>query len=169
MSIWFSKQGDFMTFDKLKLQQIVASALERAKQNRPHKRWTAAILRASEALLSGAWLITELADSYLITTESGQTYHVNGNCDCKAGALGQACKHRAAVRLIELYQASPVASRSELISSIKASWPKAWPPLGQELMARFKKNRLEMLADDMLAGVLASISNSNSKTERTNA
>ena len=153
-----------MTFDPIKLQQTVASALHRARGS---KRWTSAILKASEALQSGSWLITELYDCYLVTTEGGQTYHVNGNCHCKASALGQACKHRAAVRLISLYQASTVQTRSELISSIKARWPKNWPPLGQELMARFRVNQPEMLSDDLLSGVLATINSNSTTKERT--
>src|SRR5262249_46483920 len=56
---------------------------------------------------------TELVEGLLITTESGETYHANGACQCKAYQVGQACKHRAAARLVAMMnekEAVPTAS-----------------------------------------------------------
>jgi len=54
--------------------------------------------------------------------------------------------------------ATKAATRDDIIRDIKAAWPKSWPPLAVELMARFGKNNLEMLADDSLAAVRLAIS-----------
>jgi hypothetical protein len=45
------------------------------------------------------------------------------------------------------------SSRQNLIVEIKAAWPKSWPPLYSELLARFGKSELEMLDDDSLRRV----------------
>jgi hypothetical protein len=85
----------------------LAAVVEIAKSKTSDRRWLNAIDRAAAALISNSWIVTELADSIAVTTESGQTYFANGACQCKAFELGQACKHRAAARLIELYEATP--------------------------------------------------------------
>ena len=92
-----------MQINKAKFEAVVKEA--KAKTN--DRRWLNAIARAAEALISGAWIVTELADSIAVTTESGRTYFANGACQCKAFELGQPCKHRAAARLIEMYNAAP--------------------------------------------------------------
>ena len=46
--------------------------------------------------------MTELFDCLLITSDSGETYRVNGHCNCRAGAIGQPCKHLALRRLREI-------------------------------------------------------------------
>jgi len=77
-----------------------------AKARTNDKRWTAAIDKAVAGVVSGWWVISELFDSVLVTTETGQTYHANGACQCRAYELGQPCKHRALARLITLYRES---------------------------------------------------------------
>jgi hypothetical protein len=148
-----------MTLNNLK------KAAEIAKSRTNDKRWLAAIDKAVAGVESG-WIISELATCIAVTTESGETYFANGACGCKAFALGQACKHRALARLIEIAnETAPVAvsleqdvaasSRPALIAEIRNIWPRFAPglPIEVELMARFKVNRLEMLADDMLKAV----------------
>jgi hypothetical protein len=126
--------------------------------------------------------VTELSDHILVTTENG-TYHANGVCQCKAYTQGgkAACKHRALYRLIQIAHETEAAEkaavrcdaiiedikaiaddvaatpRKQLIVEIKACWPKTWPPIGVELMARFHRNQLEMLDDDSLRRVRLAI------------
>jgi len=149
-----------------KFNQIVEAAKAKAAGN---KRWINAIEKAADAILNNRWIITPLAHSYAMTTESGETYFANGSCQCKAYTNGQPCKHRCAARILDLMEeeaapeavslAADVAAtpRKALICEIKAAWPKTWPPLGVELMRRFRVNDLNFLADDMLRAVRLAI------------
>jgi len=74
-----------------------------AKTKTSDKRWIAAIDKALAGVVSGWWIITELANCVAITTETGRTYFANGVCQCKAFKNGQACKYRSLYRLIQLY------------------------------------------------------------------
>ncbi|HEU0177361.1 MAG TPA: hypothetical protein VFV58_24110 [Blastocatellia bacterium] len=149
------------------LQQIKQAA-EIAKTRTNDKRWIAAIDRAVTGFES--WIVTELHDHILVTTENG-TYHANGVCQCKAYTDGgkQACKHRALYRLIQIAneETAPAVSlaedvaaspRQNLIAEIENIWNRVEiTPLAVALMARFGKNRLEMLDDDMLRRVRLAI------------
>jgi hypothetical protein len=79
---------------------------EVAKAKTNDKRWINAIDKAVAGVVSGTWIVTELADGIAVTTESGKTYFANGHCQCEAYRRGAPCKHRAAARLIELYNAA---------------------------------------------------------------
>jgi hypothetical protein len=152
----------------------IKKAAEIAKAKTNEKRWIAAIDKAVAGVESGNWIVTELAHGIAVTTESGETYFANGSCQCKAFALNTPCKHRALARLIQMAQEADAAeqaarrcdniiadiktiARESLIADITNTWPKTWPPLAVELMARFRVNSLNFLADDMLQGVLAAI------------
>lgn len=166
----------------MQIQQIKRAA-EIAKARTNDKRWIAAIDKAVAGVESGWWIITELAHGVAVTTECGNTYFANGSCQCKAFESGQPCKHRALARLVEIaheieaaeeaarrcemiiedikdiaadIQASP---RANLIAEIENIWPRVEPhtPLAVELMARFGKNKLEMLDDDSLRRVRLAI------------
>lgn len=155
-----------MTIDKIK------KAAEIAKTRTNDRRWLAAIDKAVAGVESG-WIVTELAHGIAVTTESGETYFANGACQCRAYANGQACKHRALARLIEIAgeitETAPAAvsladdiaasPRANLIAEITNIWPRFAPGvnLADELMARFRKNQLEMLDDDMLRRVRLAI------------
>jgi len=78
-----------------------------AKARTDNKRWQAAIDKAVAGVESGWWIITELADGIMVTTEAGHTYHANGRCQCRAFELGQPCKHRALARLVDLCNEAP--------------------------------------------------------------
>jgi hypothetical protein len=111
-----------MQFNESRLNAAIETAKEKANGN-------ASLLRAIEKAatgLRGAWIVSELHSSLLITTESGETYRANGTCGCKAFANGMICKHRVAYRIVALYneieETAPVAvSREELIADIKAN------------------------------------------------
>lgn len=89
--------------DENKLNQIATDAITRVGN---HRRWVAAISRAVAGLLNG-WIVTELRDGAIVTTESGHPYRVIGaRCNCAAGQMDRPCKHRSAVRLLALYEAA---------------------------------------------------------------
>jgi hypothetical protein len=111
-----------MEINKAKFEAIVKTAVGKAGNN---TRWVNAINKAADAILNNRWIITPLAHSYAITTESGNTYFANGVCQCKAYALNTPCKHRCAARLLDLYfemeAAEQAASRCDvIIADIKA-------------------------------------------------
>src|SRR5262249_33966017 len=145
-----------MQFNQDKLQRVASAA----KARTTNKRWQAAIDKAVAGLLGG-WIVTELQHSVAITTDGG-TYFANGSCQCKAFALGMPCKHRAAARLIEIYNETvdvAVSERDELIAEIGATWLAKFPgeSLADNLMARFRCNSLAMLNTDFLRRVLDAI------------
>jgi hypothetical protein len=142
------------------------SVVEAAKAKTNDPKWLRAIERAASGILDGSICVTLFCDGYaLVTTATGQ-HRVNGVCDCRAAQHGHTqCVHRCAKRLTELMDA-PEASfaadvaatpRKRLIVEIKAAWPKTWPPLYTELLARFGKSGLNDLDDDMLRRVRLAI------------
>lgn len=89
-----------MIINQVQFAQVVEAA-KAAAPNSP--RWLAAIDKAAAGIVSGWWIITELADCVAITTETGRTYFANGVCQCEAYRRSTACKHRALARLIKRY------------------------------------------------------------------
>ena len=89
-----------MIFDSTKFAAIVETAKASAA-NSP--RWLAAIDKAVAGVTSGWWIVTELYNSVVITTETGKTYFVNGHCQCEAYRRNQPCKHIALARLLDRY------------------------------------------------------------------
>ena len=86
-------------------QQILNKALETVQGN---KRWANAIKRGAELIQSNRCLQMEDDGTLLILSESGHNYAVNGACRteqglCPAFANHKPCKHRAAYRLLQLY------------------------------------------------------------------
>jgi hypothetical protein len=154
-----------MEINKVKFEQVINEA--KAKTNDP--KWLRAIEKAAAAILSGEMIVTTLAHGALVTTANG-TYAANGHCNCEAARRGHTqCYHRAAARLIDLYETAPEAvsfakdvatsSRTNIIAEIENIWLRAEPtlPLAVELMARFGKNQLSMLDDDCLRRVRLAI------------
>lgn len=99
-----------MQINKEKLQRVASEAKAKAAGQ---KRWIAAIDKAVDGLLGG-WIVTELVDGLMITTESGETYRANGECQCKAYQLNQPCKHRSAARLVARYRELEAAETASL-------------------------------------------------------
>jgi len=145
-----------MQFNQAKFNQVIDSAKAKATGN---VRWMRAIEKAAAGLM-GAWIVTELMSGLLITTESGETYHVNGHCICKAAQSGDViCKHRAAKRLITLYNEMETApapaplSREEIEREIEQRWAARYPtfPLWMTLRKFYGANCLALLSDVRLA------------------
>jgi hypothetical protein len=87
-----------------KIKQVA----EIAKARTNDKRWINAIDKAVAGVESGWWIITELAHGVAVTTECGRTYFASDDaCQCRASEQGQACKHRALARLMDLYESAP--------------------------------------------------------------
>lgn len=84
-------------------------------------RWIAAIDKAASGV-NGGWIVTELHNGIMVTTESGNTYHANGACQCAAFRNNQPCKHRALARLIELYNEGCAAARQVPVPTPHAAW-----------------------------------------------
>jgi hypothetical protein len=73
--------------------------------------WMHAIEEAASALIAGELIVTTLVDGALVTSASG-TYHANGHCTCAAAKKGhEECCHRAAARLVEMYEAAMLAPK----------------------------------------------------------
>lgn len=94
-----------MIINEAVFQKVVERALERMQGN---KQWTNAIRRGAELIQSNRCL--QMADdgTLLILSDSGHNYAVNGVCRteqglCPAFANHKPCKHRAAYRLLQLY------------------------------------------------------------------
>ena len=85
------------------------SIVERRRRKRRTIPTARAIERAAKAILTGELIVTTLAHGALITTPSG-TYAANGHCNCEAARRGHTqCYHRAAARLMDVYETSPEA------------------------------------------------------------
>ena len=98
-----------MTLNTYKLN----AAAEEAKAKTTNRRWINAINAAVKALTSGKWILTELANCLVITTETSEkTYRVTEKiCQCESFFHDQPCRHRAAVRLLQMMEtASPAIS-----------------------------------------------------------
>src|SRR5687767_7079552 len=125
--------------NETKFNQVVKEA--KAKTNDP--KWIRAIEKAAKAILSGEMIVTTLAHGALVTTANG-TYAANGHCNCEAARRGHTqCYHRAAARLMDLYESEVAAlatfaadiatsPRKNLIIEIENVWPNTWPPLYTE-------------------------------------
>ena len=152
--------------NKAKFESVVETAKAKAAND---PKWLRAIEKAAKAILSGEMIVTTLAHGALVTTANG-TYSANGHCNCEAARKGHTqCYHRAAARLMDLYEVEMAQAvsftqevaetpRRQLIIEIKNIWPRVeTTPLSVALMSRFGKNKLEMLDDDMLRRVRLAI------------
>ena len=160
-----NEKANSMTLNIQKFNSIVEAAKAKAAGD---AKWMSAIDRAAQGILSGELIVTTLAHGALVTTPRG-TYAANGHCNCEAARRGHTqCYHRAAARLMALYEtateavslAEDVAAspRQNLIIEINNIWSRTQTtPLAVELMARFGKNKLEMLDDDSLRRVRLAI------------
>lgn len=85
--------------DQDKIQQLAQDAFNKVSGRR---RWETAIVKAKVQLETNPYMHFD-GQSLLILSPSGEIYHANGVCQCKAYMSGQPCWHRAAARLIKRY------------------------------------------------------------------
>jgi hypothetical protein len=88
-----------ISIDQDRMQQVAQEAFNKISANR---RWELAIAKAQAQLESNPYMHFD-GESLLILSPSGEIYRANSECQCKAFANHQPCWHRAAARLIELY------------------------------------------------------------------
>ena len=86
--------------NETKLNTVVETALAKVKGN---TRWTNAIVRAEKLLTSGNPYLHFDGERLLVLSDSGQIYQSNGVCQCESFKAGNACKHRAAFKLLRNY------------------------------------------------------------------
>lgn len=108
-----------MILDSVKFAAIVEDAKLRAAAEAV---WVRAIERAAEAIEAGEMIVTVLTHGAIVTTEGG-TYRANGACQCEAAKRGHAaCKHRAAARLMAIYEGAQVEIASaEPLSAVASA------------------------------------------------
>ena len=68
-------------------------------------RWRNALARAAEMIRSGA-VMHWTGGSLLVLSGSGRVYEASASCQCEAFLRGRPCKHRAAYRLVRLYNST---------------------------------------------------------------
>jgi hypothetical protein len=119
--------------------------------------------------------ICERDGGLLILSPSGETYHANGACQCKAYTHGMACWHRAAAQLVKRYREAEAAQlaapapmsapgtcplhnteadeRAALITDIQAAHHRACPfeSIALKLHRLFGVTKLEDVSTDDLA------------------
>jgi hypothetical protein len=88
-----------MTFNN----DILNAAIETARQAANGNRALLNAVEKAAAGLRGTWIVTELHDGLLITSDGGETYRANGTCSCVAYRNGMVCKRRVAYRIVALY------------------------------------------------------------------
>jgi hypothetical protein len=155
-----------MEINQAKFESVVEEAKAKAAND---PKWLRAIEKAAKAILSGEMIVTTLAHGALVTTANG-TYAANGHCNCEAARRGHTqCYHRAAARLMDIYETAPEAvslaadvaasPRQNLIAEIENIWSRFAPgvSLYTELLARYGKSHLDMLDDDSLRHVRLAI------------
>ena len=109
-----------MEINRAQFNKVVADAKAKVAGN---KRWIAAIDAAVKGLMSGKWVVTELASCVAVTTESEKTYYANDkHCQCESFFYGKPCRHRAAARLIALYNevADKAATSPRIVRSVES-------------------------------------------------
>jgi hypothetical protein len=102
----------FMILDSAKFAAVVESAKVRATGD---ASWLRAIDRAATGLVAGEILVSLLSHGAIVSTPNG-SYYANGRCQCApARHKHSACRHRAAARLLVLYEGA--AQRVEIVSA----------------------------------------------------
>jgi hypothetical protein len=155
-----------MQINQAKFTAIVEAAKAKAAND---PKWLRAIERAAKEIISGEMIVTTLAHGALITTARG-TYAANGHCNCEAARRGhKECKHRAAARLMDLYETAPevvsladdvaASSRENLIIEIENIWSRVEPTvhLQDALLCRFGTNQIHTLATETLIDIRLAI------------
>jgi hypothetical protein len=85
----------------------IKKAAEIAKSRTSDKRWLAAIDKAVAGVESGGWIITELQNCIVVTTEGGKTYRANEkHYHCESFFHDKPCKHRSLYRLLTLAEST---------------------------------------------------------------
>jgi hypothetical protein len=96
-----------MQFNETKLNQAIETS--KTKTSDPH--WLNAIEKAHQQLIQNSYITID-GDVLLILSASNNLYHSNGTCRCETFKRHMPYWHRAAARLVALYneqEAAPAA------------------------------------------------------------
>jgi hypothetical protein len=88
--------------NQIKFEKVVEAAKAKAAG---HPEWLRAIEKASAGILDGSLIVTLFADDTALVTSTNGSYRVNGQCSCAART--KHCYHRAAKRLMTIYESEP--------------------------------------------------------------
>ena len=88
-----------MHVDQNRMEQVIQEAFNKVSGSR---RWQTAIAKAKRELEENPYMHFD-GIGLLILSASGEIYHANSSCQCKAYTNGQPCWHRAAARLVQRY------------------------------------------------------------------
>jgi hypothetical protein len=104
------KAKQMLNLNQDKLYAVAAMAndkvLQTVKDSRLAKRWQNAIIRALvEIEVSSEWMHYDQQNDALViwSQKSNEIYESNGSCQCKAFNQSVPCWHRAASRLVKIY------------------------------------------------------------------
>ena len=75
------------------------------RQSGGGRRWRNAFTRAA-AMIRGGALMHWTGGSLLVLSDTGRVYEAGDACQCEASLRGRPCKHRAAYRLVRLYNST---------------------------------------------------------------
>jgi hypothetical protein len=130
-------------------QDVLDLVVEEAKQKTGgDSRWVNAITRAAEEIRTNPYL--HLADGALLvlSSTSSNIYTANGTCQCKAFGLGQACWHRAAHRLVNLYNETAACDRE---SAPTAAAPRTGGLGGEVPPVRVERQRTRVPVSSLIS------------------
>ena len=88
--------------DDATLARLTEAAL---RQSGGGRRWRNAFARAAEMIRGGS-LMHWTGGSLLVLSESGRVYEAGAACQCEAFLRGRPCKHRAAYKLVQMYNST---------------------------------------------------------------
>jgi hypothetical protein len=88
--------------NKIQFAKVVEAAKAKAVG---HPEWLRAIEKAAAGILDGSLIVTLFADDTALVTSPNGSYRVNGDCPCAART--KHCYHRAAKRLMAIYEVEP--------------------------------------------------------------
>lgn len=121
VAVWIEEEEEeapTLPLDRARFAAIVADA----KSKTGDLKWLRAIDKAADGILSGELIVTTLVHGALVTSANG-SYMANGSCGCKAFINGhKECKHRAAARLVEIYEEAPEPKPAPAMISVGAMW-----------------------------------------------
>jgi hypothetical protein len=102
--------------NKAKFETLVSEAIEKVAMTVNHegtaRRWVNAIAKAATQIEeNGDFMTYDETENHLViwSQSTNEIYSANGVCQCKAFAQGSPCWHRAAARLVRLYNEAKTA------------------------------------------------------------
>lgn len=131
-----SNQINLAVFADIFHAALTAIAANKRLTDKQAARWTNAIIRAQQEAETNPFYSFDGETLTLLSPTSQTIYEVKRGqpCTCTAAQTGQPCKHRAMLRLLELYQATISLPHTDAGASPESHAPAsarpAVPPIG---------------------------------------